>query len=236
MSGSKKNLTRTPLSGKTTGKPKQSSIVNMSNLIKNHVSLERYLSTPGSRTVMREVLGITDPDKIYVIRQTAFLLYQQSSIANAFFALAPTLGSFSNATSFTSLFDQYRLRKLTFHFIPIQNAVGVNTNSLSSYPYIAVAGDYDDATNWSTLTQAYSYENVKIYPTYKEFTYDVVPHVVITATGGGAVNVGNEWVDTATPNQPWYGLKGAVAAGAAASQYHGWNILVHADIEFRNVI
>lgn len=189
-----------------------------------------------SRSMMRGFLGLSDADKVYTIQQYLDLGYIQSNTTNQFFAWNVLLNAFANYTVFQSVFDQYCIEEVEITFYPQQNAVGVNTTSLSTYPMLLAATDYDDTTSWTTESQALGYENLHVSPTHTQVSFKWIPHCAIATTSGGIENVPKPWLDTASAAVPHFGLKAALTSGAAAAQYHGFRVFLKAKLAFKNVI
>jgi len=156
---------------------------------------------------------------------------------------ADTLGAFSfvlsslpGVSNFTNLYDQYRVAKLTFHFINQQTTQATGAAG-STTPILFVAADYDDDTAWGSLSTALQYENLAYVPFYKELVYSVKPRVALAAYSGvftSFANADSQWIDAASTGVKHYGIKYGISSGTAGT-ISGWRVLVTVDLEAREV-
>lgn len=150
-----------------------------------------------------------------------------------------TLGDLDNAASFTALFDQYRIECVCFKLLPMQNAIGLTTNSTTTCvtPYVVI--DYDDSTALTTAAQARSYESCIIVPPGRECTRMFRPRMAMSAYNGafsGFANVADQWIDAATAGVQHYGIKLFIpGATAAQTTLQSWTVEREYWISFRKV-
>jgi hypothetical protein len=174
---------------------------------------------------------------VRITTQTGAILTATSSTQNpAYYFSLTDLDSY---TAFTGLFDQYRIECVNFRMIPMQNAIGLTTNSTTTTvtPYCVV--DYDDATAISTAGLARTYESCIIVPPGEECSRTFRPRMALAAYSSTFVsfgNVGPQWIDAASPSVQHYGVKLFIpAATAAQTQLQSWTIERTYWISFRKV-
>jgi hypothetical protein len=170
-----------------------------------------------------------------------------SNITNdCMFALFFKLGDLPQSSSFTSLFDQYRIKRISVTFTPNYKQVGIQTASnafLMPTMQMWYAVDYDDASAPSTLTALQEYSSIKMIDfndSVKSHTVSFNPRVAIAANQAGAftayANQANQWLDAAYPNVQHYGLKfGFPCPNSVAYGIPPINIIASYDLEFREV-
>jgi hypothetical protein len=150
-----------------------------------------------------------------------------------------TLGDLDSPSEFTGLFDQYRIECVAFRLIPMQNAIGLTTNSTTTCvtPYVIV--DYDDNTALTSSAQARSFESCVIVPPGVECVRQFQPRVALagyTGTFTGYANVAPPWIDAASTNVQHYGIKLYIpGATAAQTQLQSWTVEREYWISFRKV-
>lgn len=136
-------------------------------------------------------------------------------------ALSFTLSSLPNSTEFTSLFDQYRIVQVTCRFIPLAGA-GTGSNPLIT------AIDYDDSTPPVAVTDLLQYDSYVMTQPGFVLERTLTPHVAVAAYSGAFTSFANApnamWIDVASPNVQYYGLKYAIAAAAGATA--NWSLLI----------
>lgn len=139
----------------------------------------------------------------------------------------PTLGasyvqlaSGTNYSSWTAVFDSYKIDKVEFVF-RLRNA-----GSSNEFPRLALYPDWDDSTAPASLANVYSHPRVKTWtltPTKPEAKLVLVPKIAVAAYSGVftsyAQNDKPMWVDCNSPNVAHYGIKFGIENFTDTSQY-----------------
>jgi hypothetical protein len=173
-------------------------------------------------------------DQVYEVIQHVEVLNQctSSTTASTFTGLYWSLGAHDQVASFSAVFDQYRITELEFRFVPKINA----NNSTVSLGLFHVVVDFDDANVLTTVAQALDYTNCKIVEGYKPITIRFRPHLAVSAFSGAFSSFANVspmlWIDTASTNVQYYGVKTAWTLTSAVAYY---DLYVTSKIQFRNV-
>lgn len=146
-----------------------------------------------------------------------------------------SMDSLPNYTEFTSLFDAYRILQSTVTFFPVVNmnttASGVTTSSLLSVI------DYDDDTVLGSINEALQYPSLmqSAVGSIVERTFN--PCAANAAYGGAFTSYArmprSTWVDAASTNVRYYGLKWIVDTSANATPL--WTITVRVVLQCKNV-
>jgi hypothetical protein len=166
--------------------------------------------------------------KVYTLEGTQTYAYSSSSSIETDVDFNFTLGSLGNAASLEAIFDQYRIIGVKAQFNP-------QTPSSSALTQIYTAIDYDDiaATSISTLLQ---YDTLKVAPSNVYFERNLQPRFAVAAYSGSFSSYANmsnmTWIDCASPNVQYYGLKTGVPANSGTAS---WNVLFTYIIQFRKV-
>lgn len=140
---------------------------------------------------------------------------------------------------FTSLFDQYRIRKVVCVFRP-QFSETIYTGVLggqSTYNYSAI--DYDDANALSD-SAIREYDTCQVHKNTDQFTRTIYPRVAVGLYGGSLFNAyGNnsnsQWIDCSNPAVPYYGLKWNTENQSNSTSNNVYFVDQHYYLEFRSV-
>jgi len=151
---------------------------------------------------------------------------------------SPSLGLLDQASTFTALYDQYRIVRVDYRFRPMfrsENFVA----STDLAPLLYVVADYDDNTNPSTLAVLRQYQNIQIHE-YEAFNYSIIPHCADALYSGSVFtsfgNVTTPWIDVASTGVVHYGIKvGITAANTGQTNLQKWWVSCAMSVEFRNV-
>lgn len=156
-------------------------------------------------------------------------------------AYAGLLSTVPNQTEFTTLYDQYMIKKIVFKLIPrgmdwptVQGGttnVGFNIHS---------AIDYDDANAPTGPNDLVQYQSYRCTPANK-----ILTRVWVPKTQGGTVNnVGTivaannkayQWIDVAQTNIPHFGLKLYIDPTNSASQAMPFDAVITYYMSFKGV-
>lgn len=110
---------------------------------------------------------------------------------------------------FSALFDQYRIDSVTVKMIFTGNNSSINT-STSGLPLLQVCTDFDDVTPPIVKTELQQRPDTKYIQfsakPYHSVTYK--PKATFAIDGGGnGLTIARQWIDTATVDVPYKGLK-----------------------------
>ena len=148
----------------------------------------------------------------------------------------PTLGSINflmsqvqNFTEITTLFDQYRIAQVVVQFSP-------RTFNANDLPPVFTVIDYDDSNTPSALGELREYATLLINPGGTYFERVLNPKFTTAAYSGTFTSyaVSGGWVDSASPNVEWYGIKYGIPAGATTNSNY-YQIDVSYILNLRNV-
>jgi len=153
-------------------------------------------------------------------------------------AWAVKLEDFGNATQLVELYDQFRIKKLTFQIFPLvqtplQQYLPVGSD-LACLPTLYTAIDYTDNTPVG-CDAILEYSNAKVMPFNRTCYRALNPKTNITTTTGTMQM--NGFIPTANQTQLWYGLKMAIQnqrTSTAESEFY-YQVICKAEIEFKNV-
>lgn len=166
-----------------------------------------------------------------------------------YFQLAD-LPSFSE---YSNLFDEYRVNKLTYRFMPRFSSVDASGSSLA-VPDVFTAIDTDGAFQIGSLNAMMQYGNLRFRRGDQRFTVSYSPKAFgAVAIGGGTIGgtasvatLTNQWFSlgpntTATAaSVDFYGLSFfaqlPVGFSAAGASTYSWDVYVTADISFRKTL
>lgn len=160
-----------------------------------------------------------------------------------------TISQCAGYANLLTVFDQYRVRRITITFIPqvCQTVITSGTvatvvpTSLLNLSTLATCVDQDDAVAPASEAIVLAHESGQCHglfntPYSRTFVPMVAKELYQTGGFGGYSADANSWVDSASSNVQYYGIKYSVEHGgtlAAGSLY--FLEYVDMDIEFRKV-
>jgi hypothetical protein len=165
--------------------------------------------------------------------------------SDSMFAMFFTLADVPQASTFTALFDAYRINDITVIFTPTQAPSTALTSSANMLnvpdPTFWYAVDVDDAGVVAPLTALMEIEAVKAVPyTGKPFRIKFKPHIAEAAYASGVFtsfsNSKETWIDCASSAVQHYGLK--FGFGCPINTTWGlptYSVIVNYNISFRGV-
>jgi len=160
-----------------------------------------------------------------------------SATADTTTAWSVKLEDFGNATQFTALYDQFRIKKLTFALFPLMQApaqYAAEQPSMACLPTLYTAIDYTDDTPVG-CDEILEYSNCKVMPFNTTCYRACYPKTNITTTTGSMQL--NGFIPTSNTTQRWYGLKASIQnlrTGSTTSEFY-YQVMCKAEIEFKNV-
>ncbi len=200
---------------------------------------KRSLGIYGLVSYDRVLQPLNNNNQVYKFAQWI----QDSTIAQA--ALTPSflvfnfqLAQLDQYTSYTAVFDQYRITKASVQFRPMYTAQPLTTTLTTFVPLIYTVVDYDDNNSPGTIAVMREYQNCNIHE-YETFTHEFVPHMALAAYSGAFSSYANrakQWIDCASATVQHYGLKCGVTPGfSGQTNLQIWNVSARLEVEFRNV-
>jgi len=172
-------------------------------------------------------------NKVFNVVQTAVnrAVMTLGSIANSTFSRTFALNDLAQASSWTSVFDQYRIMQVEMWFRPEGT---INTATATS---IYTVIDYDDGNLLASENAAQQYENVTITSINEGVYRRFRPHIASVVYNSASVvnaftNQPSQWIDSGYPAVPHYGFKALGTPGPSTVvfdfEYRYW-------VQFRNV-
>lgn len=143
-----------------------------------------------------------------------------------------SLSLLSNATSYASIFDQYRIAYAEVDFVP---ATSVNTiNVGGAYPPLYTAIDYDGNVS-NTVADLVQYQTAQYAPLGAFLQRRLNPRCLLTVSAGSVADAlasPRQWVDMANTAVPYFGVSWAVGPGPASNI--GWTTTIRLCVQFKN--
>jgi len=116
-----------------------------------------------------------------------------------------TVGALPEVSSFSALFDQYRITRVECWLTPIPATTG-----LISFQNWASVVDLDDSTNLGSFAAALDYDSCLVSPISMAHYRSFKPGVALSAYAGGFGSYAHEispWIDMASTGVNHYGIK-----------------------------
>lgn len=144
-------------------------------------------------------------------------------------------------TEFTTLYDQYRVDKLVFRFMPLTNA-GVSGVLAEQPQPLITAVDFDGGTVGLTQDQLLSYESAQITSAFKEKVITIKPRAELLSTDSDAITVSasvapsNTWWDCSNVKILHHGVRYGIPANTTMPVGYGvrWTVWCEVYITFKN--
>jgi hypothetical protein len=147
-----------------------------------------------------------------------------STSADTFYSCYFRLGDLAQVSSFTTLYDQYRIDRVRFLLIAQNNTSGTSVVSFLTPHFITP--DFDDNSVLGTVGAILEYQSCKIIMPYKNGVLELIPRIAVLS-GTGSANLGPQWLDCNDTTVQHYGVKGAIP-----QQSTGQKFTVIVEIEF----
>lgn len=160
------------------------------------------------------------------------LVFQTSTAGPTFYAKFFQLADLAQQSTFTALFDQYRIDEIELWFQPV--TVGSNPPASDVNWYSVI--DYDDAATPSGLGQLQQYTNVLMTTLSSGHYVRFKPHVataVYNGTFAGFANSKAPWIDAASSSVQHYGFK--AGCNTTAAPVVNFNLTMRYHISCRNL-
>jgi hypothetical protein len=167
----------------------------------------------------------------------------QTGATAEFGAMAFSLQDLDQVTSFTALFDQYRIDRVIVQIRTRNNALALNSVTAvnAEPPSLLFVIDRDDSTAPTLLAQLREYDNCQIMGCDQSAEIDLEPSVTpaVFASGSfsgyGSARTGM-WLDCANTSIPHYGVKfGVSALNSSTTAAWYWDLYFWYFLSFRNV-
>jgi hypothetical protein len=177
-----------------------------------------------------DVPDITIPplkrNKIHTFNQSFVAAVTSSTSVETDGAFTFKLSDLVNASSFTTLFDRWRIIFVRSEWQPL-------SASQSGSPVYTVI-DYDDSTTLSA-NSLLAYDTCKTSPAGAYFERSIRPVINVAASVGGTFSGAasqNSWCDVGSPSVSHYGLKFAIPSSTVANI---WSVRFTYTIQFINI-
>jgi hypothetical protein len=164
------------------------------------------------------------------VDSTELVGFSTSTTLTTFTALNFQLNNFGNASNFSGVFDQYRLRMVEVTLYP-----SVDQNPTGTTGLLHSAIDYDDSNALTSITQILDYQNVVITRGDEVQKRTFIPHAAVAAYAAAFTSFANEtspWIDAANLTVQHYGIK---YANTASTSVNTFSVVVRAWFQFRGV-
>jgi len=140
------------------------------------------------------------------------------TVPAGYFSIKFTLADLPQVSSFTALFDTYKINKVVVKLIPFGYPTGyINTASnLSAQPqWLSTVIDYDDSTVLTSEGSLLEYETFKQTRPGAEHVRVLVPAISVEAYKTSGTTIGysqkrKQWLDAAYTDVEHYGIKGLI--------------------------
>ncbi len=159
-----------------------------------------------------------------------------TSAAEGLYAYQFALADLSEVSSFTSIFDQYRINRIDLLVRPLTNP-STTANVSVPYAFAYVVTDLDDAATLASASLSLNYQNCSILSPGQSHARHFVPHVLISAFDGAAAFASSKaapWIDCANTNVVHYGAKISITQ-STSTLISSWYVWTRDYVEFRCV-
>jgi hypothetical protein len=193
------------------------------------------------RTYETKSCPIPRMPQVFTVRQTEESVITASNSGAVTSQFQVALSAYDNLAAFAALFDQFRVDCVRYTIVPQQNAVGLFTNSTTSYTPLYCVIDYDDGSGLSSVAVARSYDNLIELGAGESLSRTFAPRVQegvnnASGTAGGIGIRGPQWIDVASTSVLHYGIKVLVPqVTAAQTLLPSWNVFVEIYTSFTGV-
>jgi len=154
--------------------------------------------------------------------------FAPSTSADTFYTCFFRLGDLPQVSSFTVLYDQYRIDRVRFNIISQNNTSGSAVSFLAPH---YITPDFDDNTLLTSVNAILEYQSCHVVKPYKDFAEELVPRLGVLS-GTGSVNLSPQWLDCNDTTVQHYGVKGAIPELSIGQKF---TILVEIEFSLKTV-
>lgn len=165
--------------------------------------------------------------------------------ADGQFTIYFQIADLPQVSSFSSLFDEYRVNRVVYKFDPVVQQTSYTTLTTDvvdpfQVQYLNTVIDFDDATIVTSMSSMMEYETFRKTSPGRKTVRTFIPSISneVYRTGGGTIGYGRkskQWIDLAYTDVPHYGIKGYVDHYANKQVQQHWKVTCTAYISFRQV-
>lgn len=145
---------------------------------------------------------------------TSLALVMNGTAQNTYLGKNFQLDQTEQYTELTGLFDQYRIVGIRVQIFPRFNQFDIQgaTSTFTHVPQLIIAVDVDDAATPTDYRDVLTKDNAKVYDPYVPIDFTFKPKIAMSAYGSAgfgqyAVGEGAQWVNSASDDVEYYGLK-----------------------------
>lgn len=170
-------------------------------------------------------------------------LINQTGATPVYGVIAFRLDDFSQASTFSSMFDQYRIEEVHLRFRSRNSNVQMFAiaSPNQAVPQLQVAIDRDDSTAWSSTDTPKEYDNMVQVSGFDSVDVILEPSITPSVfaagafSGYGVAGSRDYWLDMANTDVPHYGVKFMITAlQATTTSNWGWDVEAWVKASFRN--
>ncbi len=162
--------------------------------------------------------------------------------ANTYGNIQHTLADITNYSTYTTMFDSYRIAAVKIRFLPVgvEEVVNLPSNATPALaPLIYTVIDYDDGNTPSSINSLINYSTLRMNSMGKGFTRYYKPRIPgCIANSSGTIVAGSTirppWLDCAQPSIAHYGLKFAMEFASGGGQF-GYKVISTYYLQFKSV-
>jgi len=174
------------------------------------------------------VKSLTDKITVAMTEYTS-AFFTTSTTVPTFAALSFTLSALSGSSNYLTIFDQYRIDQVEVWLEP-----NIPASVSPAYGLLATCVDLDDATTPTVVNQVENHQGALVAQGSQGRYHKWKPHIAVASYQGtfvGFTNLGDQWIDSGSPNVQHYGFK--VAAGTTGAAVVSYNLSIRCVVSFR---
>lgn len=207
-------------------------------IVNDKVGALKMFMTPHNHYFRQVVQCPTGPSPLVLVPG---ILQQQFLDQGAAFTF--DVSQLDQATTFTALYDQYRIVAIKANFISMVNTKDAYDYTLNNNipGRLFTAFDHDDANPPPNVGSLRQKETCLENNVYRNFSRWIKPHAAgllynTSITSGYSSNT-SPWIDTSSPAIPHYGLKMMLTgAGFASTRFDAMTLEFEYYVEFRDIV
>lgn len=202
---------------------------------KNKRRVSKRKNNARKRMMRPKRMGLRQP--VHYFKRSVFTANALSVTAGAtaFDAGVFRLSSLPDASDFTALYDQYRIRAIKWELLPRGNSVDLGTAGSQQTRLFSVI-DYDDGVIPTSIGQLTQYQNLKVTSTTQKHVRYFRPMIrreIQIAPGSTGHEPTRAWIDMTNSTVDHFGVK--LALQGPVSGTITYDVLVTYYLAFKNV-
>jgi hypothetical protein len=212
---------------------------SISNVNQASSKTQEIINSPGVGHASLAYKSVHSKVYRFTERSSSDLQFYQQAGTTTTGGINFTLSSITDVSSYTTIFDQYKIEMIEVRCTPRYTEATLGTPSATAImPRLYTVIDYNDSTVPGSINQLKDYGSCVVTTPGASLVRTIIPQLSTAVYSGSFTSYmsANGWVDTSSPNVQYYGLKYAIEPGSGSSSLQTYLVDVVYYVAFRNTV